>query len=90
MLKKLSKLFEDLLYLPSKVEKDKLGHFFGSSLLLFLSLIVFNNVISYAIVLASVFFKDFVWDRLLGKGVFSWGDVLYGSLPVLFHIVNGF
>lgn len=88
MVQKLKDLFKKLLYLPSKVDKDKLAHFFGSSILLFVLLLTFKPFIAYIIVLGSVAFKDFVWDRLWGKGKFEVLDIVFGALPVLIDIVN--
>ena len=81
-------VFKELLYIATRVEKSNLAHFFGSSVLLLFASLFVKSWIAYVIVLASVAFKDFVWDKLWGKGQFSWKDIVYGSLPVIFDIIN--
>lgn len=81
-------LFRKLLYISTSVDKSSLAHFFGSSVLLFVTAIFIKSWIAYMVVLLSVAFKDFIWDKLWGRGTFSWKDVIYGSLPVIFDVIN--
>jgi len=72
----------------NKVPKDKLAHFFASSVLLFVLLVFLNPILAYTLVLASVVFKDFVWDGLMKRGNFDLIDVVYGVAPILIDIIN--
>ena len=74
--------------LLNKIPKDKLLHFFVGSVILFLSLLVFNTLVSVCIVIIIALIKEVVYDYFLGKGTPEIKDFVYTILPCLFHLIN--
>ena len=74
--------------LLNKIPKDKLLHFFVGSVILFLSLLVFNTLVSVYIVIIVALIKEVVYDYFLGKGTPEIKDFVYTILPCLFHLIN--
>ena len=74
--------------LLNKIPKDKLLHFFVGSVILFLSLLVFNTLVSIFIVVLAAVVKEIVYDDFLGKGTPEVQDFVYTILPCLFHLIN--
>ncbi len=72
----------------TSIEKDKLLHFFIGSIILFLSLLFFNTLISISIVVFIAAIKEIVYDDFLKKGTPELADFIYTILPCLLHIVN--
>ena len=86
-MKKLLSKFKDLLYFASDIQKDKLAHFFGSSLLLVISSVILPLGYAYLVVFLSAFFKEFVWDGYLKRGQKDKWDLAFSLLPILFDII---
>lgn len=74
--------------LLNKIPKDKLLHFFVGSVILFLSLLVFNTLVSISIVVLVAAIKEIVYDDFLGKGTPEVQDFVYTILPCFFHLIN--
>ena len=74
--------------LLNKIPKDKLLHFFVGSVILFLSLLMFNTLVSISIVVIAATIKEVVYDDFLGKGTPEVQDFIYTILPYLFHLIN--
>jgi type IV secretory pathway TrbL component len=74
--------------LLNKIPKDKLLHFFVGSVILFLSLLVFNTLVSISIVVLAAVVKEIVYDDFLGKGTPEVQDFVYTILPCVFHLFN--
>jgi type IV secretory pathway TrbL component len=72
----------------NKIPKDKLLHFFVGSVILFLSLLVFNTLVSISIVVLAAVVKEIVYDDFLGKGTPEVQDFVYTILPCVFHLFN--
>jgi len=72
----------------TNIQKDKLLHFFVGSIILFLSLLFFNTLISISIVVFIAAIKEIVYDDFLKKGTPELADFIYTILPCLLHIVN--
>jgi len=72
----------------TSIQKDKLLHFFVGSIILFLSLLFFNTLISISIVVFIAAIKEIVYDDFLKKGTPELADFIYTILPCLLHIVN--
>jgi len=51
--------------LLNKIPKDKLLHFFVGSVILFLSLLMFNTLVSISIVVLAALIKEVVYDDFL-------------------------
>ena len=74
--------------LLNKIPKDKLLHFFVGSVILFLSLLVFNTLASISIVVFVAAIKEIIYDDFLGKGTPEVQDFIYTILPCFFHLIN--
>ena len=74
--------------LLNKIPKDKLLHFFVGSIILFLSLLVFNTIVSVFIVVFAAVVKEVVWDNFLEKGNPEMLDFVYSILPCFFYLIN--
>ena len=72
----------------TSIQKDKLLHFFVGSIILFLSLLFFNTLISISIVVFIAAIKEIVYDDFLKKGTPELADFIYTILPCFLHIVN--
>ena len=75
------------LYLSSNIAKDKLGHFFGSYLLLVVLSVFMPLTYAYTSLFFITVLKDVLWDKLLKKGKFEAVDIFYGILPIAFDII---
>ena len=74
--------------LLNKIPKDKLLHFFVGSVMLFVSLLFFNALVSVCIVVIVALIKEVVYDNFLGKGTPEIQDFTYTILPCLFYLIN--
>ena len=72
----------------NKIPKDKLLHFFVGSVILFLSLLVFNTLASISIVVFVAAIKEVIYDDFLGKGTPEVQDFIYTILPCFFYLIN--
>ena len=72
----------------NKIPKDKLLHFFVGSIILFLSLLFFNTLISVSIVVFVAAIKEIVYDDFYGKGTPEIKDFIYTVLPCVFYLIN--
>ena len=72
----------------TSIQKDKLLHFFVGSIILFLSLLFFNTLISISIVVLIAAIKEIVYDDFLKKGTPEVADFIYTILPCLFYLIN--
>ena len=50
--------------------------------------LLLGTVLGFSISFAITLIKEFVWDKALGKGVFSWGDIAYGGVGALLGVVS--
>jgi len=85
---KVEELVKNIIEFPSTIAKDKLGHFFGGSFILFVSLLLFNVYISVGIVVVSAATKELLWDGYLKKGNVEFYDFVYTILPCIFYLIN--
>jgi hypothetical protein len=72
----------------TSIQKDKLLHFFVGSIILFLSLLIFNTLFSVTIVVLIAAIKEIVYDDFFGKGTPEVEDFIYTIAPCLLHIIN--
>jgi hypothetical protein len=72
----------------NKIPRDKLLHFFVGSVILFLSLLVFNTLASISIVVFAAAIKEVVYDDFFGKGTPEVQDFIYTIMPCAFYIIN--
>jgi hypothetical protein len=70
------------------IQKDKLLHFFVGSIILSLSLLFFNALISVSIVVVIAALKEIIYDDFLEKGTPEVEDFIYTIMPCLMHIIN--
>lgn len=84
----MNKILNWLYLLPTKIKSDKLMHFFASSILLTVCILLSNVVIAYLIVLFSAIFKELYNDWYKGKGNVDVWDAVYSILPILLHLIT--
>jgi len=86
-MKKIILLLSKLLIVLTKIHKDKLLHFFYATILAFVSV---NINITWGSIFCVFMFalKETVWDGLLDKGEMSFGDFIYGLLPLVIIILT--
>jgi len=79
---------ERLFKLLSSIQQDKLLHFFTGSVVLSLSLLFFNDLISITIVGGAAIAKEVIYDDVMGKGNRDMCDFIYTVLPCMLHLIN--
>ncbi|MBL4703712.1 MAG: hypothetical protein JKY54_04275 [Flavobacteriales bacterium] len=71
----------------NKIDKDKLLHFFWSSILLVLLFLLFGSFYGCVSLLIIAALKEILWDGLLKKGTPQFLDFIFGSLPVVVYLL---
>jgi len=71
----------------NNIPKDKLLHFFWSSILLMPLVLMFGSFYGCALLVVIASLKELVWDDYLGKGNPELLDFAFGILPVLIYVI---
>lgn len=74
--------------ITKNISRDKLAHFFASYVVLVVLSVFLPIWVSYLLVFSLVVLKDVVNDLILKKGVFSYKDMIFGTLPIIFDIIS--
>ena len=71
----------------NNIDKDKLLHFFWSSVLLVSLSLVFSDLISCLVVVFVAASKELFYDKYLGKGNPELLDFIYSIIPCIMFIL---
>jgi len=70
------------------MQQDKLLHFFYGSIILHLSMVLFNPYISIAIVAVIGGAKELIYDKYMNKGNCEWLDFIYTIAPCFLYLMT--
>jgi len=70
------------------IQQDKLLHFFYGSIILHLSMVLFNPYISMLIVAIIGAGKELIYDKYMNKGNCEWLDFAFTIAPCFLYLIT--
>ena len=70
------------------IQQDKLLHFFYGSIILHLSMVLFNPYVSMAIVAVIGAGKELIYDKFMNKGNCEWLDFVFTIAPCFLYLIT--
>ncbi len=72
----------------NNIQKDKLLHFFWSSILLVPLTIFLGQTWGYLMLMLVGACKEMVYDKVMGRGNPEMKDFIFGCLPIIIHFIS--